>query len=93
MTVLDGFDMRFSQMTAMFAACGHDLPDALISGRLDGAALRRCVFRCYTCRFKDRCSALLASAPALEAPPSYCANSPVLSRLRLSEHAATAQER
>lgn len=93
MSALDGLDTRFTQIQAMFAACGHNLTDALISGRLDVAALRRCVFRCHACRAKDRCTALLADGPALAAPPSYCANGPIVSQLRLSQRVDTTRTR
>ncbi len=76
------FDTHLRLVSWMSDTLGADLGAALAEGGLTGAELRAAVHRCCDCREIDACTGWLkANAAGAEAPPDYCRNGDLLTRL------------
>lgn len=77
---------RIDHHSALFARMAQtvraDLDKALGRGQLDGSQLRGAVLRCTTCSDVEACRGWLAAKSAgAVAPPEYCRNRQLLTRL------------
>lgn len=81
MTDVPSLKRHAALVDRMATALGIDLEEEAMRGRLEFDEIADAVLRCTGCASPDHCQTVLAKGDSRSAPPGYCRNRDLMSRL------------